>query len=75
MQPHGTNSDALHGHSPGVLLVTLGELCTQNFLPLDLHGRARFTVSLLEGPLQHITLTSERRDVQVDRLLSDAGMI
>lgn len=30
---------------------------------------------LLEGPLQYITLTSERRDIQVDRLLSDTGMI
>lgn len=30
---------------------------------------------LLESPLQHITLTSERRDIQMDRLLSDVGMI
>lgn len=37
-------------------------------------GEQELQSPLLEGPLQHITLTSERRDIQVDKLLSDAGM-
>jgi hypothetical protein len=37
-------------------------------------GEQELRSPLLEGPLQHITLTSERRDIQVDRLLSDASM-
>jgi hypothetical protein len=37
-------------------------------------GEQELQSPLLEGPLQHFTLTSERRDIQVDKLLSDAGM-